>query len=134
MCGLYLHPPDNAIVGSVDEKTGIQAKSRVAPTRPAIPGKPVRQEFEYRRHATAALFAGLDVHQGTVAAWVTDSARSENFVAFLTDLVDQTPAGLDLHCIVDNLAAHTPPGGRVLTRQPALAPAFTPRTPAGSTR
>ena len=53
------------------------------------------------------LFAGLDVHDGTVAGWVTDSSRSDNFVDFLADLVTQTPAGLDLHCIVDNLSAHT---------------------------
>jgi transposase len=53
------------------------------------------------------LFAGLDVHDGTVAGWVTDSSRSDNFVDFLGDLVAQTPAGLDLHCIVDNLSAHT---------------------------
>jgi transposase len=91
----------------VDEKSGIQAKSRVNPTRPAVPGIPVRQEFEYRRHGTAVLFAALNVHDGDVAGWVTDSTRSENFVAFLADLVAQTPAGLDLHCIVDNLKTHS---------------------------
>jgi transposase len=107
VCGLYLNPPENAVVWSVDEKSGIQAKSRVAPTRPAVPGIPLRQEFEYRRHGTAVLFAGLKVHEGTVAGWVTDSTRSDNFVDFLGDLVAQTPAGLDLHCIVDNLSAHT---------------------------
>ena len=109
VCGLYLNPPENVIVWSVDEKTGIQAKSRVGPTRPAIPGRPVRQEFEYRRHGTASLFAALDVHEGTVSGWVTDSTRSDNFVAFLSDLVDQTPVGFDLHCIVDNLSAHKTP-------------------------
>jgi len=85
----------------------MQAKSRINPTRPAVPGVAVRQEFEYRRHGTAVLFAGLQVHEGTVAGWVTDSTRSDNFVEFLTDLVAYTPAGLDLHCIVDNLATHT---------------------------
>jgi transposase len=107
VCGLYLNPPENALVWSVDEKSGIQARSRVNPTRPAVPGIPVRREFEYRRHGTAVLFAGLDVHGGSVAGWVTDSTRSDNFVAFLGDLVAQTPAGLALHCIVDNLSAHT---------------------------
>ncbi len=118
VCALYLNPPENSMVWSVDEKTGIQAKSRVNPTKPAIPadgpgggaakpsGKPVRQEFEYKRNGTAMLFAGLDVHGGGVAAWVSDSSRSSNFVAFLGDLVAQTPPGLDLHCIVDNLSAH----------------------------
>jgi transposase len=119
VCGLYLDPPDNAMVWSVDEKTGIQAKSRVNPTRPAIPargdgdereaGIPVRREFEYRRNGTAALFAALNVHEGTVAGWVTDSTRAENFVAFLADLVAQTPTGMNLHCIVDNLSAHGTP-------------------------
>src|SRR5581483_8359406 len=148
VCGLYLNPPENALVWSVDEKTGIQAKSRINPTRPAVPaegavdtlrpvetetakegtatgarsdspaptgadgdgrakkGIPVRREFEYVRNGTVKLFAALNVHEGTVAGWVTDSTRSANFVAFLADLVDQTPPGLDLHCIVDNLSAH----------------------------
>ena len=86
VCGLYLNPPDNAVVWSVDEKTGMQATSRVNPTRPAVPGMPVRREFEYRRHGTAVLFAGLNVHDGDVAGWVTDSTRTDNFVAFLADL------------------------------------------------
>lgn len=106
ICGLYLNPPENAVVWSVDEKSGMQAKSRVNPTRPAVPGIPARREFEYRRNGTAVLFAGLDVHEGTVAGWVTDSTRSDNFVEFLSDLVAQTPEGLDLHCIADNLSAH----------------------------
>ena len=107
VCGLYLNPPENVVVWSVDEKSGMQAKSRVNPTKPAVPGARVRQEFEYRRHGTAVLFAALNVHEGDVAAWVTDSTRSENFVDFLGDLVAQTPAGLDLHCIVDNLKTHS---------------------------
>jgi hypothetical protein len=95
------------VVWSVDEKTGMQAKSRINTTLPAVPGIPVRREFEYRRHGTAVLFAALNVHDGDVAGWVTDSTRSENFVEFLGDLVAQTPAGLDLHCIVDNLKTHS---------------------------
>jgi transposase len=106
VCGLYLNPPQNAVVWSVDEKSGMQAKSRINPTKPAIPGAPVLREFEYKRNGTAVLFAGLDVHRGGVAGWVTDSTRSENFVEFLGDLVAQTPEGLDLHCIVDNLKTH----------------------------
>src|SRR5215210_1239187 len=125
--GLYLNPPENAVVWSVDEKSGMQAKSRVNPTRPAVPGLPVRQEFEYRRHGTAVLFAGLKVHEGTVAGWVADSTRSDNFVAFLADLVDQTPAGLDLHCIVDNLSAHgTPKVAEFLVEHPHVHLHYTP--------
>jgi transposase len=107
VCGLYLNPPENAVVWSVDEKSGMQAKSRVNPTRPAVPGTAARREFEYSRHGTAVLFAGLDVHDGSIAGWVTDSTRSDNFVEFLSDLLSQTPAGLNLHCIVDNLSAHS---------------------------
>lgn len=110
VCGLYLNPPENAVVWSVDEKSGMQAKSRVNPTKPAVPGTPTRREFEYRRNGTAVLFAALDVHEGDVAGWVTDSTRSDNFVEFLTDLVAYTPEGLELHCIVDNLSAHATPG------------------------
>jgi transposase len=106
VCGLYLNPPENAIVWSVDEKTSIQAKARINPSKPAVPGLPCRREFEYERNGTVVLFAGLDVHQGGVAGWVTDSTCSDNFVTFLWDLIDQTPEGMDLHCIVDNLSAH----------------------------
>lgn len=109
VCGLYLDPPTNAVVWSVDEKSQIQAKSRVSPTLPAIPGAPVRRDHGYKRHGTRVLFAGLDVHSGQVAGWVTDSTRSENFVEFLGDLVAQTPRHLHLHCIVDNLKTHSTP-------------------------
>jgi transposase len=127
VCGLYLSPPENAVVWSVDEKSGMQAKSRVNPTKPAVPGAPARREFEYRRHGTAVLFAGLDVHQGTVAGWVTDSTRSTNFVEFLADLVAQTPEGLDLHCIVDNLQTHkTPDVQRFLGENTHVHLHFTP--------
>ena len=89
---------------------GCKQTSRVNPTRPAIPRcSTVRREFEYRRHGTAVLFAALNVHEGDVASWVTDSTRSDNFVAFLADLDAQTPLGLQLHCIVDNLSAHFTP-------------------------
>src|SRR3974377_2483731 len=71
VCGLYLNPPENAVVWSVDAKSGIQATSRVNPKKHAVPGVAPRREFEYRRHGTAVLFAGLDVHDGTVRGWVT---------------------------------------------------------------
>jgi transposase len=127
VCGLYLDPPTNAVVWSVDEKSQIQARSRVNPTLPAVPGIPTRRDYGYRRHGTAVLFAGLKVHEGTVAGWVADSTRSENFVEFLADLVDQTPAGLELHCIVDNLSTHMTPGvGQFLAAHPHVHLHFTP--------
>ena len=115
VCGLYLQPADNWAVFSVDEKTGIQAKSRTNPTRAARPvggggaGRPAQQEFEYRRHGTVALFAAFECATGKVTAMPTDSTRSTNFVTFLADLESQAPAHLELHCIVDNLATHGTP-------------------------
>ena len=114
ICGLYLDPPQNWAVFSVDEKTGMQAKSRANPTRPAQPrsgaepkGRPAQQEFEYRRHGTKALFAAFECATGEVLAAPTDSIRSDNFVAFLAELDSQVPAHLELHCIVDNLKTHS---------------------------
>jgi hypothetical protein len=91
VCGLYLNPPENAIVWSVDEKTSFQAKARINPTRPGVPGIAERSEFEYKRNGNVVLFAGLNVHDGDVAGWVTDSTCSGNFVTLLWDLIDQTP-------------------------------------------
>jgi transposase len=135
VCGLYVDPPANAVVWSVDEKTGMPARSRVNPTRPPRPrtptraGLPARREFEYRRHGTAVLYAGLNVHDGQLAAWVTDSVRAENFIAFLTDLVAATPAGLELHCIVDNLSAHGTEKVTEFLDQPEHHHVFLHRTP-----
>ena len=113
ICALCLEPEDNWAVFSIDEKTAIQAKSRANPTRPSQPGgasgpgRPARQEFEYRRHGTKALFAAFECATGKVTAAPTDSIRSANFVAFLADLHSQVPAHQELHCIVDNLATHS---------------------------
>ncbi len=92
VCDLYLYPPENAVVFCIDEKTGMQAKSRTNPTRPAqpatatTPGRRAQQEFEYARNGTAALYAALNVGDGNVERWVTHSTRSENFVHFLRHL------------------------------------------------
>jgi transposase len=107
VCALYLDPPTNAVVFSVDEKTGMQAKARINPTRPAVPGMAERREFEYERNGTAVLYAALNVHEGDVFGWVTETSDSINFITFLWDLIDRTPEELDLHVIVDNLSAHT---------------------------
>jgi transposase-like protein/transposase len=116
VCDLYLHPADNWAVFSVDEKTGIQAKSRVNPTKPARPatlehpkGEPVHQEFEYKRHGVTGLFAAFNCGDGSVYAEPTNSTCAVNFIEFLTALDAQVPAHLELHCIVDNYAAHGTP-------------------------
>jgi len=110
VCGLYLDPAENWAVFSVDEKTGIQAKSRVNPTLPAVQARPVQQEFEYRRHGTRALFAAFECGTGEVTVRTTDSTRSVNFVSFLAELDAQVPAHLELHLILDNVASHGTPG------------------------
>ena len=112
VCGLYLNPPANAVVYSIDEKTGMQATSRINPTRRARPavgakrGRRARQEFEYERHGTRVLFGALNVGDGTVEGWVTNSSRADNFIHFLAQLDAITPAHLELHVVADNLSAH----------------------------
>jgi transposase len=127
VCGLYLDPPEGAVVFSVDEKTGIQATSRVNPTTPAAPGRPTRQEFEYRRHGTAVLFAALDVHHGEVIPRISDSSRSANFVSFLADLDAAVPADRAVHVIADNLSTHKTPAVReFLAAHPRISLHHTP--------
>lgn len=107
VCGLYLNPPERALVLSVDEKTSIQAKSRKHPDQSPQPGRPRRREFEYVRHGTASLFAALDVHSGQVLAEpIPGKNDSVNFCAFL-DQIDRTvdPA-LAIHVVLDNGSSH----------------------------
>ena len=99
VCGLYLNPPDNGLVLSVDEKTGMQATSRVNPTKPAQPGLVERKEFEYRRHGTAALFAALDVHTGEVMWETKERNRSVDFIDFLEHIDAATPSELTVHLV-----------------------------------
>ncbi len=129
VCGLYLNPPENAVVYSIDEKSGMQARSRKNPTKPAVPGIPARQEFEYVRHGTSVLFAALEVHDGGVDGWVTDSTRAGNFISFLDDLVTKTPTGLELHCIVDNLSAHSTKDVEAFLNDPKHHHVFLHKTP-----
>jgi transposase len=106
VCGLYLDPPDNALVVSVDEKTGIQAKERRAVTTPAGPGRPAREEFEYIRHGTASLLAALEVHTGEVLATNIVANNSTTFIDFLTDIERKVPTELSIHLVMDNGSSH----------------------------
>ena len=106
VCGLYLNPPENGLVLSVDEKTGMQAKSRVNPTKGPRPGLTERKEFEYRRNGTAALFAALDVHSGEIISETKDRNRSVEFISFLEHLDQVTPTELTLHLVLDNGPSH----------------------------
>ena len=106
VCGLYLSPPANAVVLSIDEKTGIQAKSRKHPTQPVRSGRPERREFEYVRHGTASLIAALDVATGKVTATDVPRNNSEHFIEFLDQLDEQIDPALAVHVVLDNGSSH----------------------------
>lgn len=103
--GLYMNPPENAIVLSVDEKTQIQALDRSQPMLPLKPGHPKRLTATYKRNGTIALIAALAVHTGEITAKTVSSNNTENFLKFMKKL-DRTYRGKTLHIIVDNLQVH----------------------------
>ena len=125
--GLYLSPPEAAVVLCVDEKSQIQALERTAPILPLLPGTPARATHDYRRHGTTNLYAALDVASGWVISDLTARHRAEDFRRFL-NLVDRSvPQGLDVHVIVDNSSAHkTPAIQRWCVRHPRFVFHFTP--------
>jgi len=104
--GLYLNPPQHAAVFCVDEKTAIQALDRKDPVLPLSPGRAERHGFEYCRHGTLSLYAAFNTKTGEVLGKTAARHTSSEFVAFLTDLVANQPAGKEIHVIADNLSAH----------------------------
>jgi transposase len=133
ICGLYLVPPTNALVLSVDEKTGIGARSRTRPTQPVASGRPARQEHEYVRHGTAILLAALDVHGGGIfTATDLDRNTARNFIDFLDDLDAKVPAGLEVHLVLDNGSSHIARDTRWwFVDHPASTPTTPQATPRG---
>lgn len=107
VCGLYLSPPSNAIVLSVDEKTGIQAKERIYVDTPPVSGRHRRREFEYRRHGVASLVAALNVASGEVLAESILRNDSVTFISFLETIDRCTDPSLAIHVVLDNGASHT---------------------------
>lgn len=105
ICGLYLNPPEGAAVVCVDEKTGMQATERKYPTKSAQPGKPVRVEFEYKRHGTQSLISSYDVLTGGVYASCGKTRTAEDLIEFMEELADIYDEG-DVHIIWDNLNTH----------------------------
>jgi transposase len=103
--GLYLDPPDHALVIAVDEKTQIQALDRTQPELPLRPGQPRRQTVTYTRHGTVSLLAALVVHEGQVQGRCVQRHTHQEFLAFLKYLYRKYP-GHELHVICDNFAAH----------------------------
>jgi transposase len=103
--GLYLAPPENAIVLSVDEKSQIQALDRTAPVLPLQPGLAERRTHDYVRHGTTTLFAALDIATGRVTATCQPRHRHQEFLRFLKQVARAYP-DTDLHLVMDNYAAH----------------------------
>src|SRR5437764_910963 len=127
--GLYLDPPERALVLCVDEKSQIQALDRSRPTLPILPGTPARRPHDYLRHGTTSLFAALDIATGRVTHQLHRRHRAVEFRKFL-DLLEQTvPAELEVHLILDNYATHkTPAIRRWLLRHPRFLLHFIPKS------
>src|SRR5271169_4269217 len=117
--GLYVSPPQNALVLCVDEKSQIQALERSQPILPLSPHHPERHTNDYFRHGTISLFAALDVASGEVYARCRKRHRQQEFLGFLKQLAGETPKELDIHMILDNYAAHKTPAIRLwIARHP----------------
>lgn len=125
--GLYMSPPDNAVVLCIDEKSQIQALERAQPVLPMDLGQPERQTSTYMRHGTLSLFAALDVATGRVVGRLRARHRAREFIAFLSEVDASTPQGLDVHVVLDNLSTHkTPAVHRWLLKHPRFQLHFTP--------
>ncbi|MBF0388388.1 MAG: IS630 family transposase [Candidatus Omnitrophica bacterium] len=125
--GLYLNPPDKALVLCVDEKSQIQALNRTQPLLPLRPGIPARQTHDYTRHGTTTLFAALNMLDGKVIGDCMPRHRHQEFIRFLQLINIKTPPDLDLHLIVDNYETHKHQRvQRWLKRHPRFHLHFTP--------
>jgi len=125
--GLYLDPPNNALVLAVDEKSQIQALDRTAPILPMMSGTPARMSHDYVRNGTTSLFAALDISSGSVIAHHYRRHRHQEFLRFLKLIDAAVPAELDLHLVLDNYATHkTPVTKNWLVKHPRFHLHFTP--------
>ena len=125
--GMYLNPPDAAVVLCVDEKTQIQALDRTSPILPMMPGVPQRQTHDYQRNGTTNLYAALDVASGHVITDMTPRHRAIEFRKFLNLINRTVPKNLDVHVVLDNVSTHkTPEIQRCLQRHPRFTFHFTP--------
>lgn len=125
--GLYLNPPDAAVVLCVCEKSQIQALDRTAPILPLLPGVPARQTHDYRRFGTTNLYAALDLASRQVIADLTPRHRAAEFVKFLRLIDREVPQELEVHVVVDNSSTHkTPTVKRWLLAHPRFVFHFTP--------
>jgi len=104
--GLYMNPPINAVVMSIDEKTQIQALERTQRMLPLVEGKTETRTHDYKRNGTASLYAAFDIASGEVIGKLTDKHRAREFIQFITQVEAKVDAGLDLHMIIDNSSTH----------------------------
>ena len=125
--GLYLSPPDRALVLCVDEKSQIQALDRTQPVLPMLPGRPERRTHDYKRHGTTSLFAALDVATGRVIGKCYRRHRAREFLDFLKEIDRRVPDELDIHIVMDNYATHKTAAVKAwLARRPHWHVHFTP--------
>jgi len=125
--GLYLDPPERAVVLCVDEKSQIQALNRFQPILPMMLGTPERRSHDYVRHGTTSLFAALNMASGKVIGSLHRRHRAAEFKKFLIRIDEEVPEGLDIHMILDNYATHkTPDIHRWLLKHPRFHLHFTP--------
>jgi len=127
--GLYMAPPENALVLCVDEKSQMQALDRTQPLLPMVPAHPERRTATYQRHGTTSLFAALDIATGRVIGKMYRRHRAEEFRKFLNEIDKAVPDDLDVHLVMDNYATHkTDSIKRWLLRHPRFHMHFTPTT------
>jgi transposase len=125
--GLYMNPPDNAVILSVDEKTQIQALDRTQPMLPLKPGQIERRTHDYKRNGTMSLYAAFDILSGEVTGRVTKRHRSREFLDFLHQVERSVPKKLDLHLVMDNSSTHKTDEVKAwLERHPRIKVHFTP--------
>ncbi len=125
--GLYLDPPERAVVLCVDEKSSVQALDRTQPPLPMVKGRAATMTHDYKRHGTTTLFAALDVLTGKVIGSCLPRHRHSEFLKFLKVIDTQTPAGLQVHLILDNYSTHKHPNVQAwLERHPRFQLHFTP--------
>jgi transposase len=127
ICGLYLNPPERAVVLCVDEKSQIQALDRTRPILPMLPGTPQRATHDYKRHGVSSLYAALDLATGKVIGSLHNRHRAIEFHKFLQKIDGEVPEHLDVHLVLDNSSTHkTLKIRRWLTQHPRFILHFTP--------
>lgn len=125
--GLYLNPPDRAIVLCVDEKSQVQALNRTQPILPLAPGVPARQSHDYERHGVTSLFAAMDVASGVTISSCYRRHRHQEFLKFLEEIDANLPKGFDVHLVMDNYGTHKVDKVRAwLVRHPRYHVHYTP--------